>query len=131
MSGLSSGHASLSFRLAAAKHAARLSALTIELPAGMSFVGHRVGHRLKVIGVSVTGAKIKSLTLSHGHLVITLRKAVSSLVVKLSASALRESAALRRKAGAHQLKTLHLTVISTNTRGRHATIHVRFTALGL
>ena len=131
VSGLSSGHASLSFRLAAAKHAARLGALTIELPAGMSFVGHRVGHKLKVAGVSVTGAKIKSLTLSHGHLVITLRKAVSSLVVKLSASALRESAALRRKAGAHQLKTLHLTVISTNTRGRHATIHVRFTALGL
>jgi hypothetical protein len=130
VSGLSSGHASLSFRLAAAKHAARLGALTIELPAGMSFVGHRVGHKLKVTGVSVTGAKIKSLTLSHGHLVITLRKAVSSLVVKLSASALRESAALRRKAGAHQLKTLHLTVISTNTRGRHATIHVRFTALG-
>ena len=51
--------------------------LTVRLPAGMSFRRHRVGKKLTVAGVALTGAKIKSLTLSHGHLVIALRTPVS------------------------------------------------------
>ena len=54
---------------------------------------HRVGKRMKVTGVSVSGAKIKSLAISHGRLVIKLRKAVASFRVKLT-SVLHEDDAL-------------------------------------
>ena len=37
------------------KKAPKLSALTVEAPRGLSFVGHRVGKRLKVTGVTGQG----------------------------------------------------------------------------
>ena len=126
LSGLGTGHASLRFKLAVAKHAAKLDAVTIELPAGMSFVGHRSGHRLTVRGVTLTGAAIRSLTLSRGHLLITLRRAVSSVTVQITRGALSESSALR--ANAKNLHSLRLTVITTNTKSRHTTFHVNIGA---
>ena len=53
--GLKSGHPSLSFRISVRKKAPKLTALTVEAPRGLSFVGHRVGKRLKVTGVSGQG----------------------------------------------------------------------------
>ena len=129
-SGLRSGHATLSFTLRAAKGAAKIAAVTIELPAGMSFIPHRAGHKLTVRGLTLTAAKIKSLTLTHGHLVITLRKPVSSLTVKIKAAALKESAALKAKAKAHKLASLRLTVITRNTRAKRSTIHLQIKNLG-
>jgi len=107
----------------------KLDALTIELPTGISFVRRQAHHKLEVTGVSLTGAKLKSLSISHGHLVITLRKAVSSLTVKISTSALKESTTLKSKA--KQLRSLLLTVITENTRAKRTTIRVRITSLGL
>ena len=129
--GLKAGHPSLSFRLRVAKGAAKLRALTIELPRGLSFIAHRSGHRLTVNGVRVTGATIKSLTESHGHLVVTLKRAVSSLGITLTSAALRESTALRAKAASHKLKRLPLRVIAQNTRGKRTTIVAQVTHLGL
>ncbi|MFZ1997405.1 MAG: hypothetical protein WAU75_25030 [Solirubrobacteraceae bacterium] len=129
--GLQAGHPSLSFRVRAAKGAAKLRALTIELPKGLSFISHRSGHRLTVKGVRVKGAAIKSLAVSHGHLVIALKRAVSSLGVTLTGTALRESAALRSKAAAHKLKRLALRVVVQNTRGKRTTILAQITRLGL
>ena len=129
--GLKAGHPSLSFRLRVAKGAAKLRALTIELPRGLSFIAHRSGHRLTVNGVRLTGAAIKSLTESHGHLVVTLKRAVSSLGITLTSAALRESTALRAKAASHKLKRLPLRVIAQNTRGKRTTIVAQVTHLGL
>ncbi len=125
LSGLGTGHASLSFKVGVAERAAKLSALTIELPTGMSFVRHRARNRLEVTGVALAGARIKSLSLSDGHLVITLRKAVRSLTVNINASALRESATIESKAKANKLGRLLLTVITENTKAKHTTIRVR------
>ena len=130
-SGLGSGHASLTFEVAVAKRAAKLAALTIELPDGMSFVGHRSGRRTTVRGVTVTGAAIRSLTLSHGHLLITLRKPVQSLTVRISAAALRETAAFKARAKAKNLHGVVLTVIATNTKSKRATMRVQIKNLGL
>jgi hypothetical protein len=129
--GLASGHPSLSFRVAVAKKAAKLRALTVELPRGLSIITHRAGHRLIIRGVRVRGGSIRSLSLSHGHLVMTLKRAVSSVTVTLTGAALKESAQLRTQAGRHRLKRLALTVIAENAKGRRTTIHVRVTHLGL
>jgi len=107
-----------------AKHAAKLRALTVELPSGLSFVTHKSGKHQRITGVTLAGAAIKSLALSHGHLVITLRKAVSSLTVTITSTALKESATLKRKAKAGKLRSLRLTVITTNTKAKRTTIRV-------
>jgi hypothetical protein len=130
-SGLTTGHPSLRFKLKVAKGAAKLRALTIELPRGLSIIAHRAGRTLTIKGVRLTGGAIRSLSLSHGHLTITLKRAVSSVTVTLTGAALRESAALRAKAKAHKLKRLALTVIAQNTKGRRTTIHVQVTHLGV
>jgi hypothetical protein len=125
-SGLATGHPSLSFTLSVAQHAPKLAALTVTLPAGLSFVRHRVRHRLKLTGVRLIGAQIKSLSLSHGHLLITLRRPVSRLTVKLSPSALHERAALEARAG--KLKSLPLILTVLNASGRRTTIRARLPA---
>jgi hypothetical protein len=129
--GLASGHPSLSFRVTVAKGAAKLKGLTAELPRGLSIITHRVRHRVSIRGVRARGATIKSLSLSHGHLVIALQRAVSGVTVTLSGTALKESAALRTQARRHKLKKLALTVIAHNAKGKRTTIHVRITHLGL
>jgi hypothetical protein len=114
-----------------AKGASKLHALTVALPRGLSIISHRAGHKRTIRGVRVRGAAIRSLSLSHGHLVITLTRPVSSLTVTLTGSTLAESAQLRSEARHHRLKRLALTVIAQNARGRRTTIHVRVTHLGL
>ena len=130
-SALKTGHPSLRFKLKVAKGAAKLRALTIELPRGLSIIAHRAGRMVTIKGVRLTGGAIRSLSLSHGHLVITLKRPVSSVTVTLTGAALRESAALRAQANAHKLKRLALTVITQNTKGRRSTVHVQVTHLGL
>lgn len=130
-SGLASGHPSLSFRVTVAKGASKLHALTVALPRGLSIISHRAGRKQTIRGVRARGAAIRSLSLSHGHLVITLRRPASSVTVTLTGSALAESARLRSQAGQHKLKRLALTVIAENAKGRRAAIHVRVNHLGL
>jgi hypothetical protein len=129
--GLASGHPSLTFRVNVTKGAAKLRALSVALPRGLRIISHRVGHKRAIRGIRVRGAAVRSLALSHGRLVITLRRPVSSLTVTLTGSALAESARLRSEARRHKLKRLALTVIAQNAMGRRTTIHVRVTHLGL
>ena len=118
--GLSSGHPSLHFTLSVRRGAPKLTAFTVALPRGLSFVGHRAHRRLTVRGVTVAGATARSLALSHGHLVVTLRTAVSRLSVTVGSAALKETSALRSAA----VRSLKVTVITTNTRRRRTTVHV-------
>jgi hypothetical protein len=131
VTGLRSGRVALGFTLSEGTRLAKMNALTVELPSGLSFARHRVGKRLKVTGIALKGAKIKSLALSHGHLVITLRTAVRSVTVQIKALAVKESAVLKAKAKAKKLKSLRLTVITRNTKGARTTIHVQVKHLGL
>ena len=100
--------------------APKLSMLTVELPRGLSFV-----HRGRILGVRVSGARVRSLSLSHGHLVLVLRGSARSLVVRLGSRALRESAVMRAKARAGTLGRLRLTVVTRNVRGRRVTVTVQ------
>ena len=120
VSGLASGHPALSLKLTAGKNA-KLKSFTVKLPRGLSFVRHRVHGRLKLLGVALKGAKVKSLSLKHGALLVTLRAPVNTLSAKIGSRALKESAALRSAAKHHRLKRLQLTVLLTNTAGKRTT----------
>jgi hypothetical protein len=122
-SGLGTGRPSLSFTLSVTPRAPKLASLTVELPAGLGFTRHREHRRLVFTGVRLIGAQIKSLSLSHGHLVITLRRPASRVTVKLAPSALHESAALRSRAS--KLHSLRLIVIAQSTSAKRWTIRTQ------
>jgi hypothetical protein len=71
-----------------------------------------------------------SFSVSNGHLVITLRTAASNLLVKLGPAALKESAALKRKARAHRLPRLFLSLITSNATGKRTAVRVRLGTTG-
>jgi hypothetical protein len=121
-SGLVRGRPTLSFKLVAGRNAPKLSSFTIELPPGLSFAGHRARKRLTVIGAVISGARIKSIALRSGKLVLTLRRPFASVGVKLRATALRESHGIRQKAKHRRLRSLKLTVITRNVNGKRVTL---------
>jgi hypothetical protein len=126
ISGLAKGHPSLTFRVSAAKHKPKIRRVTVMLPSGLSFRSHRSHHRRLVRGVTVKGAKLRSAVLSHGHLVLTLRKTTRRATVTLGPSSLRESKALRAKARAHKLSAmrLHVAVLNAKKQTRSLTVTI-------
>lgn len=130
-SGLTTGTPSLVFQVVAGKGAGKLSALTVELPRGLRFVRHRVHGKLAVQGVSLAGAKLKSAVLQHRHLVITLRSAVDNVIVGVSSRALGESGSLKSQALRHKLKSLKMTVLVKDARGKQTKVPVVIRSLDL
>jgi hypothetical protein len=124
ISGLSDGRPSLRFTVSVKRHAPKLTRLTVMLPRGLSVRSHRSGKRTVIRGVSLRGAEVRSLRLSHHHLVITLRNRTSRVRVTLSPAALRESHALRVEAQQRKLRRLRLTVAVRNTNRRTRTLTV-------
>ncbi|HET8979173.1 MAG TPA: hypothetical protein VFN87_13510, partial [Solirubrobacteraceae bacterium] len=115
-SGLPGDHPALSFRLAGG----RLTAMTVELPAGLR-AGGRTAVRRRV---RTSAGGIRSVTVRHGHLVIRLRRAVASTTVSIRPGALREDGGLRRRARTHRLKRLSLTVVAARVRLTAHTTHL-------
>jgi hypothetical protein len=131
VSGLTTGKPSLQFSVTAAKRA-KLKVLTVKLPKGLSFRGHKVHKTTRIKGgLTVKGAKIKSEKISKGELVITLKRATAKATVSVSSKGLKESSALRKSAKAKKLKSLKLTVVAKNSKGKRTTIHVKVKHLGL
>jgi hypothetical protein len=131
VTGLTTGKPSLVFQAVAGKNAGKLSMLTVELPRGLRFVRHRVHGKLKLQGLSVAGAKLKSAALQKDHLVITLRNAVDNVIVSLSPKALAESASLKSQARRHKLKSLKMTVLVKDARGHQTKLPVVIRSLHL
>jgi hypothetical protein len=107
------GSARLSFGLAAGDNSPGLSSFTVSLPKGLSFNPATYKQ-----GVKVAGATIKSVSLSHGKLVVKLKSAVPQVSVQLSGSALTESATLKAKIEAKKVKSLSATVTAKNASGK-------------
>jgi hypothetical protein len=116
VTGLATGRPSISFRLAVARHRPAIARITVSLPAGLRFSGHRAHHRLLVRGVTTRGAAVRSAVLSHGHLVLRFRRAARRAEITLGPSSLRETRALRARAHAGKLRRLRLRVSALNTR---------------
>ena len=94
---------------------------TVVPPAGLDFATRGIANRS---GITLIGASIEKLGLSHGHLVITLRKPASSVVVKINGTLLRERASLERAARQRHVRKLSLTVVTQNTKAHRDTIRV-------
>jgi hypothetical protein len=124
-SGLRAGRPALSFKVNTTRGAAKLRALTVSLPAGLSFIAH--GHR--PADVKVRGAKVKALSLSHGRLVMSLAKPVSALTVSIGRGGLRESRSLRTRVSKRRVRSLGLTIATQNTKAQRTTIRARITNL--
>jgi uncharacterized membrane protein YgcG len=125
LSGLARGVPRLSFTLLAGTRAPGLSSFTIKLPRGLSFAATRRHGRLRVSGVSVSGARVKSLALSRGRLVVTLQRAVRRLSIKLGPRALRETRALRRAAKAGRIRRLTVGLVVHDAAGQATTLPLR------
>ena len=126
LAGTKSGHPSLSFKVSTRKGAAKLTQLTVKLSGGLSFIRHRVGKRLKVTGVALTGAKIRSLAITRGGLVIKLRKSSASFRVKLT-SVLHETTALAARASSGKKVSLRMALTTVNTRHKSRTVRKTIT----
>jgi hypothetical protein len=126
LAGLTTGHPSLGFRIAAAKGASRLRRIMVVLPHGLSFVRHRAGRRIVLTGIHVSGGRVASLTLSRGRLMITLHTATGGLTVSIGPRALAETAALKNQAVGGRINRLVLTLVTTNTAGKQSTLRVQF-----
>jgi hypothetical protein len=123
--GLGKGRPTLSFKVSVARHAPKIRALTVALPPGLRFRPHRRG---ALAGVTLTGARIKTLSISRGRLTIVLRKAASTLTVQIHGSLLSEAPGLWTRAT--HVHNLPLTVVTDNTRGQRTVIRVEVASRG-
>lgn len=98
LAGLTTGKPTLSFTVTAGKKAPKLRSVTVSPPQGLTVVAQRV-HGKRTVPVGLTGAKLKSASLSGHTLVITVSHPARRLTVTLPA--LKESALLQAKAKAH------------------------------
>ena len=119
------------FAVTKGKGARELRTLTIGLPQGLTFATHRVRGLATVKGVSITGAKAKAPTVSHGRLVIALSKPSGAVTVSVGPQALHESRTLHAKAEHHQLSRLRINVTVKDTAGKVSRLRIQIRKLGL
>jgi hypothetical protein len=129
--GLLRGRPAMAFRVSAGRGAPRLSTLTIGSVPGLTFVRRRVHKHLRVVGVTLKGAKLRSVSLVRGRLLIKLAKPTNAVTVLIGRRALRESRGLRTKAQHSKVKKLPLTVVTRDAKGKRTTLRVKITKLGL
>ncbi|HTW13038.1 MAG TPA: hypothetical protein VME01_09855 [Solirubrobacteraceae bacterium] len=114
VSGLKTGHPVISFALVSHGAAGRLTTVTVDAPRGLSFVTSRVHGHLRISGVSVSGARVKSLAIVRGNLVIRLRGNGATRIHVTISGALRESRSMRAPLLAHKATSVKLTVVGQN-----------------
>jgi hypothetical protein len=123
--GLATRKPTLRFTAAAGAHAPAIATLSVRLPKGLKAIGAR-RHGKRIVGhVTVGGAKLRSATVSHGALVITLGKAARHATVKLEHGALAETHALAVKVGGEHVRSLRVTVAVRNGKGKRTAVHVK------
>ncbi|HEX6458325.1 MAG TPA: hypothetical protein VF032_05350 [Thermoleophilaceae bacterium] len=123
--GLGGRHARL--QITVLKGAAKLRTVSVTLPKSIV-----VGHSRR--GVSAVGARFKlskkkiSLT-RRGRLTLRLpSRGASRVTAKLSGGAIHASKGLKKKLRHHRTAKLRMTVRTFDVRGKHTTLHVKFTA---
>jgi UDP-N-acetylmuramyl tripeptide synthase len=92
----------------------------IGLPRGLSFTGN-------FRGVKVVGSGHYKLSLSHGKLVITLKRALTQVGITVSPPSDKATASLRTKVKHHKLKSLTVTVTVTGSNGHTSTLRLSLT----
>jgi hypothetical protein len=129
--GLLRGNAAMAFTVTAASGGPKLNRLTVQTAAGLRFVRSRAHNKLRLVGVTLKGARLRSASLSHGKLVITLRSAAKRVTVTVGRKALLETPGLRSKAQRSKVKALRLVVVARDAKGKSVTLRTQVTRLGL
>lgn len=111
-----SGRVGLRFTVRARRHGAGMRSLTVRLPHGLRLVSRR--------GISVDGARARSIELSHGRLAITLRAPSRRLTVRIGPRAARAARSLTSRGGRVRVT---VTVLARYADGARRTIHERVT----
>jgi hypothetical protein len=106
-SGLAKGRPAVRFTVAAGRGAPKLRSLSIRLPAGLQFASRHLRP-----GVRVGGAR--KLSVRKGRLVITLKRPVFGISIRIGGRALHETRGLRRQKHRH----LVLRVTVTDASGK-------------
>jgi hypothetical protein len=117
-SGLTKGKPTVKFTVGVARTAAKLVAISIKLPNGLSFNRRRV-HKGSVTGLILNGNGVKSAALKRGALVVAIKRPVWSLTVRMGSKLLKESKALKHKAQArrHRLSSLKVSAGTDDANG--------------
>jgi hypothetical protein len=100
-SSLTSGSPALTLKV---KTPTAFKAVTIGLPGGLKFV------KSKSLAAEVSAAKVKSVKIAGGKLVISLKSSVKSLTIKTKKGLISESTGLIKSIKKHKTKKLTFTV---------------------
>lgn len=107
-SGLTGGHPTFTIKV---KTKNAFGTVTVGLPGGLKFVKSKKLAK----EVSASGAKVKSVKIAGGKLVVTLKSKVKSVTLKTKKGLVSESAALIKSIKKHKTKKLVLRVKAGST----------------
>jgi len=94
---LRGGRLRLTLHVTSALGSPRLSKLEVVLPHQLALVGRRSRGRRIVRGVTARGARLRAAVLSHGRLMLTLRRPVRALTLTIGPAGLRRRGAIGRR----------------------------------
>jgi hypothetical protein len=143
ISGLASGHPTLSFKVSHGKGAANIQSLAVALPSGLRFARSAiVTHKTCTTtngkkqcttttltkGLGVKGASASTVALKGGKLVITLKKAAANVTVSLSGPILTESGSLQTNVKKHKVKSLTVALKVTDAKKISSSVPLKLKA---
>jgi hypothetical protein len=143
LSGLVAGHPKLRFKATQGKGAAKIASVAVGLPAGLKFsrsaiVTHKTcvtksGKKkctttTTIAGLQVSGASAKSVALTCGKLLVTLKKAAGGVTVDLSGPILTEPGSLQTRVKKHKVKSLTVTLKVTDAKGTATSVPLELKA---
>jgi hypothetical protein len=141
--GLASGHPKLRFKITHGTGAANVATVALGLPGGLKFsqsaiVKHKTctgtGKKQKcstktlIKGLGIVGGTAKSVAITGGKLVITLKKAAGKLTITASGPLVSESKSLQTSVKKHKTKTLKFTVKATDAKHTSTTVALKLRA---
>ena len=143
LSGLAAGHPKLHFKATHGRSGPNIASVAIGLPSGLKFARSAlITHKTCVTkngkkkcttttlisGLGVSGAKVKSVALKGGKLVITLKKAAGSVTANLTGPVLAESKPLQTRVKKHKVKTLTVTLKVTDAKHTATSVPLKLKA---
>ncbi len=143
LAGLAAGRPKLHFTATHGKSAPNIASVAVGLPSGLKFARSAfVTHKTCVTkngkkkctttttikGLGVSGAKVKSVALKAGKLVITLKKAAASVTVNLTGPVLSESKTLQTGVKKHKTKSLTVTLKVTDAKHTLSSVPLKLKA---
>jgi hypothetical protein len=129
-SGLATGHPKLRLTVSQGQGAAKIASIAVGAPTGLRFArsvisttrrcatkhGKRTCTTTLINGLGVSGAKVKTVAVKRGTLIITLKNAAKDIAVTLSGSALTETSSLQSDVKKHKVTSITATLKVTDAK---------------